>query len=286
MAEHDPVKMEIYLDDFREPLGVYRPPATIELDTTKMTDGPHKLLIRAFDQVGVMGIREVRFIVRNGPGIAVVGLKHDDIVEGKIPVLLNAYAGTHDENWEPTRAETPAPIPTWSWVLFLGVVAWAMYYWAVAWAPAPQYANSPTFSPPGVIASAAGGGAPGLAVAGAEGAAWTELGARVYEQRCQICHTASGEGIPEFVPSLRGSGIVLANDPGEHLQRILFGSSGVEPPRAGRRWRAWMPAFGELLSDQELAAVANHERTSWGNSARTLRPEQVRTAREEVRTRR
>ncbi len=127
--ERDPNKIEVYLDDDAEPVGVYRPPATFELDTTKLPDGPHRLRFRAYDRTGVVGVREITFIVRNGPGIAVVGVTNGDIVEGRIPVLVNAYAGTHDERWEPTRAETPAPVPTWAWILFLLISVWAGYYW-------------------------------------------------------------------------------------------------------------------------------------------------------------
>lgn len=279
MSEHDPLTVEVYLDDAPEPIGVYRPPASFELDTTLLPDGPHRLRIKATDRAGVEGVREVHFTVRNGPGIAVVGLSNGDIVEGKIPVLVNAYAGTSEEQWEPRRAETPAPVPTWSWVLFLLVVAWAMFYWFASWAPSPEYAHSPTFSSPARVAAAAPAAAPAQ-FPGAIAFDWAGLGLQVYEERCQICHTANGEGIPSFVPTLRGSGIVIAGDPAEHLRRILLGSSGVEPG-PGRPWKAWMPPFAELLSDEEIAAVANHERSSWGHSAPPVGPEQVRRLREE-----
>lgn len=280
MSEYDPVKVEIYLDDQPEPIGVYRPPASFELDTTKLPDGPHRVLIKATDRSGVEGRREVRFTVRNGPGIAVVGLSDGDVVEGKIPVLVNAYAGTFEEQWEPRRAETPAPIPTWSWVLFLLVVAWAMFYWAVSWTPAEPYATSPTFSPPETISAAALGGKESSGTTrGVAGFDWAELGAAVYQQRCETCHTASGEGVPTFVPSLRASTIVLDDDPTEHIRRVLFGSSGIERPTPGK-WNAWMPPFGQELTDEEVAAVVNHERTSWGNNGSVIQPEQVRTVRQ------
>ncbi|MGH9862180.1 MAG: c-type cytochrome [Candidatus Acidiferrales bacterium] len=279
MFEHDPVKVEIFLDDSPEPIGVYRPPATFELDTTRLPDGPHRLSIRAYDQAGVVGVREVRFIVRNGPGIALMGLKNDDIVEGKIPVLINAYAGTHDERWEPTRAETPAPVPTWAWVLFLLVVVWAGYYWFSAGFPPPEYANSPTFSSPGVIEAAAGAVSAREANAG-PGFNWAELGARVYQQHCVSCHTAGGEGIPPFVPSLRGAGELLARDPARFLRKTLWGSGGVHPPG---KWTRTMPAYADVLSDEEIAAVENYLRTSWGNAAPVVRPEQVTAVRGETR---
>jgi mono/diheme cytochrome c family protein len=277
MAEfvHDPVKMEIYLDDQKEPLGVYRPPATFELDTAKLADGPHRLRIRAWDRAGVIGVREIDFIVRNGPGIAVVGLTQGDIVEGRIPVLVNAYAGTHDANWEPSRAETPAPVPTWAWILFLLISVWAGYYWFDSgFLPPPEYGESPTFSSPSVIAAAAGGArAPGAAAE----FDWMELGARVYQQRCVECHAASGEGIAPFVPSLRGADAALAADPNRFLRKTLDGTGGPRPP--ADRWRAWMPAYAGTLSDDEIAAVENHIRTNWGNTAPTVRPEQVQALR-------
>jgi len=31
-----------------------------------------------------------------------------------------------------------------------------------------------------------------------------------------------------------------------------------------------MPGFGSILSDEEVAAVVNHERTSWGNNAKMV----------------
>lgn len=283
MSEHDPVKVEIYLDDSPKPVGVYRPPATFELDTTKLPDGPHRLFIKAFDRVGVTGIREMDFIVRNGPGIAVMGLTQGDIVEGKIPVLVNAYSGTHDASWEPTRAETPAPVPTWAWVLFLFFVVWAGYYWVDTGAPSKPYANSPTFSSPPIIAAAALETSAGQAgPSGREDFDWAALGTKVYGERCVVCHAATGEGVPRFVPSLRGNPAALAADPTESLRKILFGSPGAV--RSSEKWRAWMPPFGQHLSDAEVAAVANQVRTSWGNSAPIVRPEQVKAVREQGRS--
>jgi hypothetical protein len=67
--------------------------------------------------------KEIPFTVRNGPGIAVVGLSDGDTVRGRVPLLVNAFASRPGDIFEPIRAETPAPVPTWAWVLFLVVVA-------------------------------------------------------------------------------------------------------------------------------------------------------------------
>ena len=284
----DLVRVEIYLDGAEEPIGVYAPPASFELDTTKLPDGPHRLIIKATDRNGVQGIREVAFNVHNGPGIAVVGLSDGDVVEGKISVLVNAYAGGSEQQWEPVRAETPAPIPTWAWVLFMLIVAWAMWYWASQWTPSPQYANTPTFASVAAIASA---GAPPQTAAGAKAQAkpnfeWAALGTRVYASRCAVCHLASGEGLPHFVPPLKASPMVTAENATAEIRVLLNGvprTSGGEATQA--RWRGEMPPFSRQLSDAEIAAVINYERTNWGNNSPTVTPAEVRAVREQTPTR-
>jgi len=275
----DPVKVEIFLDDELEPIGSYRPPASFELDTTKLPDGPHKLTIRAWDQAGVMGVRSVEFVVRNGPGIAVVGLKPGDVIEGKVPVLVNAYSGGSEKEWEPKRAETPAPVPTWAWVLFLLIVSWAMFYWADNLRPKPQFgvdlSATPTFADPARIAAAAGEQPAERAQvenrAGRANFDWAALGKKVYEEKCVVCHQATGEGLPGFVASLRENPRVTEQNFDVMLEPILQGVSakGARPA---------MPAYANL-SDAEIAAVANLIRTSWGHNASTLIPDDVRVAR-------
>ena len=41
-----------------------------------------------------------------------------------------------------------------------------------------------------------------------------------------------------------------------------------------------MPAWAGQLSDEEVAAVINHERTSWGNNAQLIKAEDVQKVRE------
>ena len=261
-----PSRVEVYLDDGEEPIGVYQPPARLHLDTERLDDGPHELRIVATDRSGHRGVRRIPFEVRNGPGIAVDGLKRGDVVEGELDLLVNAYGGAYEENWEPARAETPAPIPTWAWVLFLGTVAWAMFYAARTWSPTPDMAGSPTYAawakgttelPPADAASSATGG----------------TGAALYRTSCASCHQSNGGGLEGVFPPLAGDPVVLAEDPTRHIEVVLFGLEGesiqgVEYPTA-------MPGWADQLSDAEVAAVVNHERTSWGNDAPTVTPDQV-----------
>lgn len=254
----------VYLDDEPEPIARYRPPGSFDLDTTGMEDGPHVLRIVAVDRTGRRGVRTIPFEVRNGPGIAIDGLREHDVVEGKISVLVNAYGGAYEEKWEPTRAETPAPVPTWAWVTLIAVVAWAMYYGVRQWNPTPQFANTPTYR-------SAAAPQPEKPRAG--------LGAELYRTSCANCHQNNGQGVPHVFPPLAGDPVVTAQDPTEHIRVVLFGKKGGIIN--GEKYQAGMPAWKDQFSDEEAAAVINHERTSWGNNAPTVTPEEVETVRRE-----
>ena len=58
---------------------------------------------------------------------------------------ISAYGGGGEENWEPSQAETPAPVPTWAWVLLIFIITWAMYYAVMYWKPEKSVADSPTY---------------------------------------------------------------------------------------------------------------------------------------------
>lgn len=96
-------------------------------------------------------------------------------------------------------------------------------------------------------------------------AAAGDAGARVYETRCSSCHQSTGQGLPGAFPPLAGDPVVLAGDPARHVEIVLFGLSGQVI--GGIAYASPMPGWAELLSDEEVAAVVNHERSSWGNSA-------------------
>ncbi len=100
-----------------------------------------------------------------------------------------------------------------------------------------------------------------------------DAGTRVYETRCSSCHQPAGQGLPGAFPPLAGDPVVRASDPARHVEIVLFGLSGQAI--GGTSYVSPMPAWAALLSDEEVAAVVNHERTSWGNSAPPVTPEKV-----------
>lgn len=88
----------------------------------------------------------------------------------------------------------------------------------------------------------------------------TDHAAKLYLDNCSGCHQAKGRGIPGTFPPLAGNGVVLAPDPADIVRVVLWGV----PMRNGY---VPMPGFASALSDEQVAALANYVRTSWGNAA-------------------
>jgi len=260
------MRIEVFIDDEPTPRHRLEPPTQLELDTEGLADGPHRLRVHAVEDSGPVGVEEIPFTVRNGPGIAVVGLSDGDTLRGRIPLLINAFASRPGDAFEPARAETPAPIPTWAWVLFLVVVAWGMWYVA---SELGVYQQRAVATAPAASQGASVPGAP--VMAGQQ--SWAILGEQVYGNKCAACHQLTGQGLPGVFPPLKDSAIVIAPDPTEHIRTVLRGLSGKTI--GGVTYAAAMPAFADQLTDDEVAAVLSHERNSWGNQARPVKSEEV-----------
>jgi cytochrome c oxidase cbb3-type subunit 2 len=98
-------------------------------------------------------------------------------------------------------------------------------------------------------------------------------GHSLYMSTCAACHQADGRGIKGAFPSLVGSKIVT-DENFETLVKIIL--QGYD----ARSEYGAMPPFMNQLSDEEIAAIATHERASWGNNASKISPEEVQKIRE------
>jgi len=108
---------------------------------------------------------------------------------------------------------------------------------------------------------------------------WDEaLGESTFMASCAACHQATGQGIVGAFPPLVGNAVVGADDPAEHIATVLYGKPGGGVID-GVTYTSPMPPFAAQLSDEQIAAVINHERTSWGNSATLVTPDAVAAAR-------
>lgn len=246
--------IRLYLDDDKEPFKTARPPLRFQFSTLHLADGPHRLRVEAHNGLAGESIKEIPFHVRNGVAITITGLEPGQEIAGQVGVIVNAYAGNTEIDFEPSRAETPAPIPTWAWLIFLAIVAWTMFYLLNPTLKAEQPATA-GISP--------------------------HVGERVYLDVCAKCHQESGLGAPGVGPlPLKDSDAVLETEP---LSLIAFVAAGPIPEgaaasKAGKsRSRVRMPAFGPpRLEVNDFVASLNHIRSHWGNQAPLLDPQSKR----------
>lgn len=92
-------------------------------------------------------------------------------------------------------------------------------------------------------------------------------GAALYATNCQSCHQSNGEGLKGAFPPLKGSPVVLDKDPTVQITIILKGYNGRASEGYGE-----MPPVGtnNNLKPEEIAAIINHERSSWGNNSKKV----------------
>lgn len=99
----------------------------------------------------------------------------------------------------------------------------------------------------------------------------TPDGAQLFAQNCQSCHQANGEGLPGAFPPLKGSPVVNGDDLELYVNIIM---RGYDP----KPEYASMPAVGlnNGLTSEEITAIINYERSSWGNHAKPVSPDEVK----------
>lgn len=95
-------------------------------------------------------------------------------------------------------------------------------------------------------------------------------GAMLYANNCQSCHQANGEGLKGAFPPLKGSKIVLDDNPEIMVDIIMNGYNANDE-------YGEMPPVGKNnnLKPEEIAAIMNHEKTSWDNAAKKVTSAQV-----------
>lgn len=85
-----------------------------------------------------------------------------------------------------------------------------------------------------------------------------DLGEKVYNANCAVCHMPNGEGLPGVFPALKGSQIALTDQP-KHITTVINGITGTA-----------MQAYAKQLTMSEIAAVVTYERNAWGNNTGDL----------------
>lgn len=121
-------KIVLFIDEEIHPIAKLDTPVQFDFDTRKLTDGEHTLKIISTSPTGREGIKKIKFFVRNGPAITIDGIGENSIVDGVIPLMLNAYDKGDQKSFVIHGSETPKNIPSWLWILLIAFFAWAAYY--------------------------------------------------------------------------------------------------------------------------------------------------------------
>ena len=96
------------------------------------------------------------------------------------------------------------------------------------------------------------------------------LGASVYRDHCASCHGANLEGQPEW-KSRKPDGRLPAPPHDQsghtwhHPDDVLFQitKGGLKPPLAPAKYESDMPAFGSVLTDDQIWAVLAYIKSRW-----------------------
>jgi mono/diheme cytochrome c family protein len=104
-----------------------------------------------------------------------------------------------------------------------------------------------------------------------------KAGQVVYARLCIACHEADGSGAPRIYPPLPGNALLQSEKASSTLRVILDGAHSVTTPRAPNAGE--MPGYAGQLSDEQIAAVTNYMRNSWGNAAPLVTAAEVAKAR-------
>ncbi len=101
-----------------------------------------------------------------------------------------------------------------------------------------------------------------------------ERGQRTYAANCAVCHGADGEGQPDWqntnedgtlpAPPLNGSAHTWHHGDGTLYKQIELGGAYLEAQGLAG-FKSGMPAFGDILSHEEIIDVLNYVKSLWGD---------------------
>lgn len=134
---------------------------------------------------------------------------------------------------------------------------------AVPTQPAPTATGTP-------VATGTAAQTPATVEAKPTAKAWTreeltKKGEEIYQKFCVACHKADGTGMPPTFPPLKASSVAVGHPVSRHIDIVLHGVKGTA-----------MQAFGEQMTNEELAAVITYTRNAWGNkTGDAVQPEDV-----------
>jgi mono/diheme cytochrome c family protein len=107
-----------------------------------------------------------------------------------------------------------------------------------------------------------------------------ELGRRIYERQCAMCHGDEGKGFPPVYPPLADNQSITMATPVNPIRMVL---NGGYPPGTRKNPRPHgMPPFSHILNDDEVAAVVTYIRVAWGNTGTPVTPAEANELRKSM----
>jgi mono/diheme cytochrome c family protein len=100
-----------------------------------------------------------------------------------------------------------------------------------------------------------------------------ERGKTLYENNCQSCHMAEGEGLEGVLPPLAKSENLA--DKNRLVKVILLGMRGSIKVR-GVEYNGEMT--GGPYTDEQVSDILNYIRNSWGNKGAAIGPQEIQAA--------
>ncbi len=242
-------RIEVFVDGKPEPFQVLtQAPFTLHLSPDQFAPGEHHLTVEVFYNNGDYHTYVYAFTVQEQNEVF-VGYLNRTPIGAPLQVHLIDPA-------EATIAATKPSLfihgllPVLLFVLIAGVATWFSYVGdrAVSDKVTTVEALAPAEGSQSSSAASAGNGA--------------HDGQALYAQYCTACHGPQGQGQADVFPALAGNEALA--DTEMVLDVVLHGRSGTA-----------MPAWGEQLSDEEIAAVINYIFHAWGNDFGQVTPEDV-----------
>ena len=105
-----------------------------------------------------------------------------------------------------------------------------------------------------------------------------QAGAAIYVDQCSACHMQSGKGVARLFPSLAGAPTVQQSSALSLERVVLQGAQSASSP--GAPTGPAMPAYGWMLTDDQVASVVTYIRNSWGNAASAVSASDVHGTRD------
>jgi len=194
--------------------------------------------------------------------------------------IMPSFSWMFDVVDELPKGETAVPLPA-AYAPAKGKVvpnrqakALVAYLMSLKQAPLPPgQGGAMAMAPAAAPAAAPGAAATPSAAAEPAGGFDAAKGAALYTANCTACHQANGEGLPGAFPPLKGNAAVNDDDPTLHIHTVLDGAHDVVI--GGVTYGSPMPPFASQLSDDDIANIIDHERSSWGNHGKPVTAAQV-----------